>query len=231
MKLRNTRDQMVRIRLPKHRINLEIMPLAVIEVDMKTRQALLPYMQDFGLTLEADNEDFQPNAILPENKVSNEKELPDGYYKKPYIEGKNDAEPTDEEMEDLLFPKGTEETGQTETESNGDTSESTPGDDGDSDGDEFEPIGPADEDQEEGDGETAVIEPVGLEGTEEDLRTEEEQLEEELTGVPEACPYALTELQTKTKSELWEICEGLGLDASGTKKVLIERIVNFYRHM
>ena len=47
---------------------------------------------------------------------------------------------------------------------------------------------------------------------------------------PSSCPYTRDGLMGLVKSEIWEIMDTLGItDKIGTKKVLIERIIDYYR--
>lgn len=207
MKLRNTRKQMVRIRRPEKRLNLEIGPLEVIDIDLRTRQALTPFLVDFGLKVEADDEDFHPNATLPTNinSTDDERQL---HARQPVEED----EPTNEEMEELFFEKGVEETGEATTEESGTTEEPTSGG-----SDDIPTVGDTEEKELE------ELYTSMAEGAKENLSAEDGGLE-----VPENCPYTETELKTKVKSELWEICEKLGLSSEGTKPALVKRIIGFY---
>lgn len=207
MKLRNTKEQMVRIRRPDKRVNIELGPLEVMEIDLKTRQAITPFLVDFGLKIEADDEDFHPNATLPKNIQSTVEEPL--HARQPVDED----EPTDAEMEGLFFEKTVEETESATNEEPGTTTESSSG------GDDVD-------DAPVGDTDTQALEELYTtvaKGTTEDLPAEERGL-----LIPDSCPYTEPELMTKTKSELWEIAENLGLSSEGTKKALVARIFSFY---
>jgi len=235
MKLRNSKDQMVRIRLPKQRINFEMKPFETLDIDLKTRQALIPYLQTFGLILEADNADYHPAATIPETQPKAQ-EPP--HVRAPVKDEKD--EPTAKEMEGLLFDKTVEEAKPTADEESGTSEE--PLDHGraihsplptpvltmpdEEPGSSTEP----DYGREYDDSRPDPILTMDEDGSKTVKSDDEEvaELYEKLVGVPEECPYTKSELHMKVKSELWEICEKLGLSDQGTKNNLIESIINFY---
>ena len=200
MKLHNTKNQMVRIRLPRQRVHLELGPNETVEIDMRTRHAISPYVSPFALKLEAEEADHHPDTRFINSTVNpTEKGQVQLHARQP---GDGD-EPTNEEMEGLFFKKAVENTEQTTSEEFGTATESAPGDDN--------LLGDAD-------------------GLAELWETKQEKIEseEEMAGVPENCPYTKSELTTMVKSQLFEICEKLGLEAEGTKLNLIGRVLDFY---
>jgi hypothetical protein len=75
----------------------------------------------------------------------------------------------------------------------------------------------------------------GVEGAENDRAGTEgsstatvEEAVEMFDKAPEMCPYTKSQLLLSVKAQLWEICDQLGLDSSGTKKDIIDRIFSFY---
>jgi hypothetical protein len=252
MKLRNTRTTLVSINLPAKGVKLVIQPLGVIDVDLRPRQVIAPYMFDFGLKLEADDADYAPGAIIPPKPKTDAEEIAevwaDAKRSEPSIPKASivtDDKPVEEEeIEGLLFVKDTEEGEQGSSEESESTEESVQsnenGNEELAEGMEETGLSTAEtktteapkDDGDDALGSTLVFEDVSAEdGTRDGVPQVEtgdgEELEEE--KAPEACPYTQTQLQQSVKSELWEICEKLGLDADGTKKELIDRIFNFYR--
>lgn len=51
---------------------------------------------------------------------------------------------------------------------------------------------------------------------------------EEEDGLPDDAPCTLSELRMSTKAQLWERCDKLGVDTSGTKNEIIGRICKYY---
>lgn len=119
MKIRNTKNQVVRIRLPKFHVSFEIMPFETLPIDMKTRQAITPYIKQFGLKLETDIEDFKK---MPQKEVG--EQTPNVHDSGTAVIDENDG-PSDEDMEKLLFSTKVEETESTTKEEFGTTKESS----------------------------------------------------------------------------------------------------------
>ena len=60
--------------------------------------------------------------------------------------------------------------------------------------------------------------------------TEGEDGNDELAPVPVNCPHTRESLNANVKAELWDLMDSMGIeDKSGSKKVLIERIIDHYR--
>ena len=67
--------------------------------------------------------------------------------------------------------------------------------------------------------------PEGLEGFGEELLTQEDP---ETDGLPDNAPVTMSQLTLSTKSQLWQMADQLGVDATGSKKEVVAKIVKYY---
>ncbi len=249
MKLLNPTDRVIFLRDEVNRKLIVLKPGELIDVSYTQREVFSKYVQGFQLRWILDDDDLPPAL----RGSSDERQGTLQYYRK--HEQKDDgadgfdaakalAQSDSEEIanvwkehdtvryiphvsttkpitpgspEDFLFFK---EGSTTETQEGKVIQEISP-----LTREEFDTILTAGE-REDGYEDTSVFEAETV-GT--DVRSYNEN--DEGDELPSTAPVTLNQLNMSTKAQLFEMCDKLGLDASGTKKYLIENIVKYYQNV
>jgi hypothetical protein len=74
------------------------------------------------------------------------------------------------------------------------------------------------------------VAPAELEDFGQSLMIDEDPLALEQSPLPDTAPVTMSQLQLNTKAQLWEMCDKLGIDNTGTKKEIIDRICKYWWH-
>ncbi len=257
MKLHNPTEIMVFLRDDIHHRLLTLKPGEIIDIEPYLRQSLTPYVQEFKLRWLLDDLDLPPGTQSEnlDGSYSNfraHKTQSDTEFNAAKAMGQSDSaeiadiwkqhdtitlipheatiKSEDKDSSNFIFPQESisERQAREEREAREAASGISPisGTEGRDDSPVFE-----EELSDEGPAYLRNTEaPTHLEGFGEELANEivendDDNNEEKL---PNDAPVTFSQITLSTKAQLWQMADQLGVDATGTKKELIERICKYY---